>query len=52
MGPTLIAPAPVEEAPTPFRWTRAEYFRMVELGFLPQDPGTELIDGVIYRKTS
>lgn len=53
MAETLVAPVSVEEAePRPLRWTRAAYSRMAEFGLLPQDPGTELIDGVIYRKMS
>ena len=51
MAQTLIAPVPVEEdGPRPRLWTREEYHRMAEVGLLPEGPGMELIDGVIYEK--
>lgn len=51
MAQTLVAPVPVaEREPHPRLWTREEYHRMTEVGLLPDGPGFELIDGVIYGK--
>ncbi len=47
MDSTLI---PTESAPSPRRWTRAEYHRLAETGFLEGGPRTELIDGLILEK--
>ncbi len=35
--------------PTPHRWNRARYYKLVECGILEEAPGTELIDGQIFR---
>ena len=52
MAQTLAAPVPVSEGPLPRLWSVEEYFRMSESGLLGPEPRTELIDGVIYQKTS
>src|SRR2546421_12395429 len=55
MGVVLPAPAPERpkwdedpELPEPWRWTRDEYHRALELGFFTEDDNVELIDGEIY----
>lgn len=46
MAQTLANP---ERAPAPRRWTRQEYLRLAEAGYLGDEPRTELIDGQILQ---
>ena len=39
-------------APGPHQWTRAEYYRLVDNGFLGDTPHVELIEGEIIDKVS
>src|SRR5437868_2562318 len=52
MSTTLEAPVQIaDEAlslPEPWRWTREDYHRALELGFFTEDDRIELIDGEIY----
>ena len=49
----MVVEAPVAtQEPVVHRWTVEEYERMSELGLLPPDLGTELIDGVVYEKVT
>jgi Uma2 family endonuclease len=45
-APVPTFPAPVEDEPTPRRWTREEYYRMGDLGFF-HGQRVELIEGEI-----
>lgn len=51
MAQTRAAPT-LAEGPVPLRWTREEYMRLSEGGFLGPEPRTELIDGQILQKMS
>lgn len=51
-APLSAHPAPLAEGPALRLWTREEYHRMAQAGILEEGPGTELIEGLIYRKMS
>jgi Uma2 family endonuclease len=46
LGPGSPAPEALE-VPRPRRWTRAEYYRLAEIGLLRSNERTELLDGEI-----
>src|SRR5437870_4289824 len=52
MSVVLEAPIRVDDEkdviPQPWRWTREDYHRALELGFFTEDDKIELIDGEIY----
>ncbi|HZQ99189.1 MAG TPA: Uma2 family endonuclease [Chloroflexota bacterium] len=49
----MVVETPVAaKEPVVHRWTVEDYERMSELGLLPLDLGTELIDGVVYEKVT